>query len=60
MYVVTVDEEKCLGCSECANNCPIGLFAMEDGKATPTDAECIGCHTCTAVCPAEAVTVDEY
>ncbi|GEM_PF-528272 len=60
MYIVTVNDEKCVGCSECANNCPISLFTMEDGVAVPGDAECIGCQTCTAVCPSEAVTVDEY
>ncbi len=31
MYIVTVNDEKCVGCSECANNCPISLFTMEDG-----------------------------
>jgi NAD-dependent dihydropyrimidine dehydrogenase PreA subunit len=60
MYIVAVDKEKCEGCEECVNNCPVEVFQMKDGKADPHQADlCEGCQTCTSVCPTGAVTVTE-
>ncbi|MEW6003506.1 MAG: 4Fe-4S binding protein [Nitrospirota bacterium] len=60
MYFVTVDTEKCEGCEECVNNCPVEVFRMNDGKADPVNADsCEGCETCTSVCPSGAVTLKE-
>jgi len=60
MYIVAVDAEKCEGCEECVNNCPVTVFQMTSGKADPFQADlCEGCQTCTSVCPTGAVTVTE-
>lgn len=60
MYVVTVDRDKCEGCEECVENCPVSVLEMEDGKATVVNADdCLGCETCVSVCPSGAVTVEE-
>lgn len=60
MYLVTVDSAKCEGCEECANNCPVGVFQMTDGKADPYQADlCEGCETCVSVCSTGAVTLSE-
>ncbi|MEC4675729.1 MAG: 4Fe-4S binding protein [Nitrospirota bacterium] len=60
MYLVTVDVEKCEGCEECVNNCPVNVFQMKDGKADPFQVDlCEGCETCTSVCPTEAITLSE-
>jgi MinD superfamily P-loop ATPase len=60
MYLVSVDAAKCEGCEECANNCPVNVFDMVDGKASATRAgDCEGCQTCTSVCPSGAVTLTE-
>ena len=60
VYIVTVDGDKCEGCEECVNNCPVGVFQMNDSKADPYQAEsCEGCETCVSVCPSGAVTLKE-
>ena len=60
VFIVAVDKDKCEGCEECVNNCPVGVFQMNDGKADPYQAEsCEGCETCISVCPSGAVTLKE-
>jgi len=59
-FIVAVDRDKCEGCEECVNNCPVGVFQMTDGKADPFQADlCEGCETCVSVCPSGAVTLTE-
>lgn len=60
MYMVSVDAAKCEGCEECANNCPVSVFQMTDGKAVVAQGDlCEGCETCTSVCSSGAVTLSE-
>jgi len=60
MYLVAVNADVCTGCEECSNNCPVTVFDMVDGKASPARAgDCEGCETCTSVCPSGAVTLTE-
>jgi Fe-S-cluster-containing hydrogenase component 2 len=32
-----VDEEKCAGCEECVDVCPVEVFEMQDGKSVPVN-----------------------
>ena len=42
-----VDQEKCVGCEECVDVCPVEVFEMEDDKSVPVNAEeCMGCESC--------------
>ena len=60
MYEVEVDAEKCIGCEECVNICPVDVYEMKDGKSIPVNAEeCIGCESCVEVCEQDAITVTE-
>ena len=60
MYNVVVDEEKCIGCEECVNICPVDVYEMQNEKSVPVNAEeCIGCESCVEVCEQEAITVTE-
>jgi len=34
-FNVNVDEEKCAGCEECVDVCPVEVFEMQDGKSVP-------------------------
>lgn len=59
-YNVTVDSEKCVGCGECVDVCPVEVYKLEDGKSTPENAdECLGCESCVEVCESSAITVEE-
>ena len=59
-YIPTVNQEKCVGCEECVNVCPVEVFKMEGEKSVPANAEeCVGCESCVEVCEADAITVQE-
>ena len=60
MYEVNVDSEKCTGCGECVDICPVEVLELQDEKSVPVNAEeCVGCESCIEVCEQEAITVTE-
>jgi len=60
MYKIEVDGDKCIGCEECVNICPVDVYEMKNEKSVPVNAEeCIGCESCVEVCEQEAITVTE-
>lgn len=59
-WTVTVDQDKCTGCGECVDVCPVEVYELQDGKSTPVhEEECLGCESCVEVCEANAITVEE-
>lgn len=55
VYSVTDD---CIGCTLCAQHCPVGAIEMKPYEKHEIDAEkCIRCGTCKNVCPADAIEV---
>lgn len=38
-YTPIVDMEKCEGCEECVDICPMDVFEMKDGKSVPVNAD---------------------
>ena len=59
-FIPTVDPEKCEGCEEGVDVCPVEVFEMEDDKSVPVNAdECLGCESCIEVCEPGAITVEE-
>lgn len=60
MYKIEVDQEKCIGCGECVEICPVEVYELQDDKAVPVDEEeCVGCESCVEACEQEAITVEE-
>ena len=60
MFTPSVDHDKCIGCGECVEVCPVEVFELEDEKAVPANAdECLGCESCVEVCEQGAITVEE-
>ena len=57
MIPVSIDYEKCTGCSLCVQVSP-RCFSMTGDKVTllVDEASCTLCGRCVAVCPSEAVT----
>jgi NAD-dependent dihydropyrimidine dehydrogenase PreA subunit len=56
--MVKIDLERCEGCSDCVEQCPMGVFQIVDGKSQAVNEEkCIECRLCETVCPKLAITV---
>ena len=59
-WKVTVDQEKCLGCGDCMDACPVEVYEVKQGKAVPIqESECLGCMSCVEVCNEGALSVEE-
>ena len=51
-------EETCIGCTKCAQNCPVDAIAFTPYEIHVIDQEkCIKCDGCRQVCPEDCVTV---
>lgn len=56
----TVDPDKCEGCEECVDICPMEVLEMQDEKSIVVNPEdCEGCESCVEVCESGAITVAE-
>lgn len=53
-----VNEEMCIGCGTCVDECPVAAITMIEDIATIDNDECIRCGTCHDICPQEAVRHD--
>lgn len=53
-HSVTLDEDKCKGCTNCIKHCPTEAIRVRNGKATILNERCIDCGECIKVCPYHA------
>lgn len=63
MLDFTIDVETCIGCGQCASDCPAMIINMDDNlPALPEDLEkfCIGCLHCVAICSEGSVSILGY
>lgn len=60
MYQITINSEKCVGCGECVDICPVEVYELQDEKSVAVnEEECMGCDSCVEVCEEEAITIEE-
>jgi iron only hydrogenase large subunit-like protein len=53
-HSVTLEEDKCRGCTNCIKHCPTEAIRVRNGKATIIKERCIDCGECIRVCPYHA------
>lgn len=56
-----IDSERCIGCEECLEYCPVSAIDMEDEKARIDQDLCAECGNCfrSEVCPVNAIIRNE-
>ena len=59
LVTYSIDPEKCVGCTKCARNCPVGAISGEVRKPHTIDPQlCIKCGKCAENCNFGAVEVN--
>lgn len=53
-HSVTLDPDKCKGCTTCLKHCPTEAIRVRKGKAHILDERCVDCGECIRVCPSGA------
>ncbi len=53
-HSVTLDKDKCKGCTNCIKRCPTEAIRVREGKARIIAERCIDCGECIRVCPYHA------
>lgn len=53
-HSVTLDKDKCHGCTNCIKKCPTQAIRVRGGKAKIIKERCIDCGECIRVCPYHA------
>ena len=58
-HALTVDRDKCRGCTHCMKKCPTEAIRIVNGKAHVDPTRCIDCGVCMAVCPHKAIVIEQ-
>ncbi len=53
-HSVSLEAEKCRGCTTCLKRCPTEAIRIRDGRAVINAERCIDCGECIKVCPYKA------
>ena len=53
-HSVSLNPDKCLGCTHCLRHCPTEAIRIKDKRAVINPDRCIDCGECIRVCPHQA------
>jgi ferredoxin len=54
---VEINKEKCTGCGNCVDVCPVEALSIKNEKAFVDNDECIDCGACVNTCPEGAISL---
>ncbi len=57
MLPVLTGDDKCVGCGQCVQICPVDAIEVVDGQARFDHSLCIGCAECLSCCPESAIRI---
>jgi nitroreductase/NAD-dependent dihydropyrimidine dehydrogenase PreA subunit len=57
MIQFKIDEERCIQCGECVEDCPAGVISLDEYPKITNEEGCYRCQHCLAVCPTGAVSI---
>ncbi|HUU74453.1 MAG TPA: glutamate synthase-related protein [Methanoregulaceae archaeon] len=58
-FRISVDHDQCMLCQRCIENCPYGVFRMENDRIHVNSRQCVACHRCISMCPRDAIDIEE-
>jgi glutamate synthase domain-containing protein 2 len=58
-FQISVDQTRCMVCARCIENCPYGVFRLENDRVHINSRQCVACHRCIAMCPRDAISLVE-
>ncbi len=53
-HPISLNPEKCIGCTNCIKRCPTEAIRVTNEKASIMTEKCINCGVCITVCPYNA------
>lgn len=59
-HIIHVEQDKCIGCGLCRQDCPENNIYIADKKAIIKGQRCIKCGHCVAVCPKGAISMTGF
>ncbi len=57
-YLAKVNDDECVGCGTCIENCNIEAIELVDTIAVINESRCIGCGICAYLCPENAINLN--
>ena len=57
-HAITVDKDKCTGCTHCMKSCPTEAIRIRGGVAKINSDRCVDCGNCLRACPVDAFYVE--
>lgn len=59
-YMIDIDDDRCMLCERCIENCPYNVFRRAGDRIIINSRSCTACHRCIAMCPRDAITMKEH
>ncbi|HNS26352.1 MAG TPA: 4Fe-4S binding protein, partial [Methanobacteriaceae archaeon] len=53
-----IDQEACVQCQICEENCPMEAIELEGDKVVLSEDKCILCNVCSTKCPVGALKLE--